>query len=115
MSTTFNLKQELIPCGSSPKEHVYLTAIFENESGWLKVLPSSEVGTLLDALSLSLAVCLGVRIVDPHRFMYGDPVDEFGCYGLLCIRSGGLISRQALLILLKIILRPLTSVKITAI
>lgn len=59
-------------------------------SHWLKALPSSQVGTLLDPLQFRVSACLrlGGPLCRPHSCAKcGGRVNEDGLHGLVCARG----------------------------
>jgi hypothetical protein len=63
---------------------------------WLKALPFSNLGTLLDSQTLRIVVALriGSEICRPHICICGSQVDK--CHhGLSCLKSSGRIPRHS--------------------
>lgn len=74
-----------------------LLAVSVAESGhWLRVLPSDNLGTVLDPSCLRIAVGLrlGTKLCEPHRCQCGRAVDQFGRHGLSCVKSAGRLYRH---------------------
>lgn len=86
---------------SNDVDKARLLAVSEKESGhWLHSLPSLNIGTLLDATVLRIAICLrlGTKICERHTCRgCGYHVDELGRHGLSCAKSAGRIYRHATL------------------
>lgn len=64
-----------------------MLAMAEKESGgWLRVLPSPYLGTLLDqdVLRIASGIRIGAEICQPYTCVCGYPVDKFGTHGLSC-------------------------------
>lgn len=77
---------------SSESDVARFKASLHRESGaWLTVLPSKNVGTLLDdnAFRISIALRLGLNICFPHLCICGAFVDESGIHGLSCLKIVG--------------------------
>lgn len=77
----------------------YKASLCKESSAWLTVLPSKNLGTLLDNNSFRIAVALrlGCDICVPHRCVCGDYVDNTGIHGLSCGKSAGRLYRHRLL------------------
>jgi hypothetical protein len=65
---------------------------------WLKALPFSNLGTLLDSQTLQIVVALriGSEICRPHICICGSQVDKYH-HGLSCLKSAGRIPRHSAL------------------
>lgn len=90
-----------------------LLASLNNEfSKWLHVVPSSQLGLLLDNKSARIAIALrlGCQICEKHRCICGKMVEINGHHGLSCMKTGGHYSRHS--DLNKIISNALTSARI---
>lgn len=77
-----------------------MLALAEKESGgWLRVLPSPYLGTLLDrdVLRIASGIRIGAEICEPYTCICGYPVDKFGTHGLSCITKKGTFSRHIIL------------------
>lgn len=77
-----------------------LLASSTKESGaWLRALPVSSLGLLLDdaALRIAVALRLGAPICEEHRCICGQSVDTHGLHGLSCKKSRGRHGRHAAL------------------
>lgn len=77
-----------------------MLALAEEESGgWLRVLPSPYLGTLLDldVLRIASGIRLGAEICEPYTCLCGYPVDKFGTRGLSCIKKKGTFIRHIML------------------
>ena len=88
----------LLEASSGAAEQARLLAVAERESGfWLHALPSANVGTVLDSVSLSIAVSLrlGLRLNHAHTCRCGEFVGPLGHHGLSCAQSAGRIPRHA--------------------
>lgn len=104
------IHNSLVTSSFSLVDKARLLAIQEREaSAWLNAIPSSNIGTLMDNLSFSIAIALrlGCRFCQPHTCRCGTVVDELGHHGLSCLKSSGRISRHSALN--DIIKRSLTS------
>jgi hypothetical protein len=80
-----------------PSEKACFLAANVKESGaWLNVIPSRNLGTLLDNESFRIAVSLrlGLTICHPHTCKCGKDIDEFARHGLACKKSAGRRSRH---------------------
>ena len=92
------IKYDSIFTNVSLREKAILLSLSNKESGaWLEALPSPQLGTLLDKVSLQIAVSLRLRtpFCHPHLCVCGSEVDSFGLHGLSCTKSAGRISRHA--------------------
>lgn len=69
----------------------YNASLVKESNGWLTVLPSKFVGTLLDnnTFRISIALRLGCDICIPHKCKCGKNVDKSGTHGLSCKYSAG--------------------------
>ena len=69
----------------------YKASLHSESSAWLTVLPSKNIGTLLDdnAFRISMALRLGCDICYRHKCICGAFVDETGSHGLSCEKSYG--------------------------
>jgi hypothetical protein len=79
------------------KDKVRLTGVSSKESGaWLKVLPASSLGTLLDNYSFRVAISLrlGTLSCHPHVCPCGAALDNSGSHGLSCRLCAGRRSRH---------------------
>ena len=74
-----------------------LAAASPHSGAWLQALPSSNLGLLLDAESVRIAVALrlGAPICEPHKCRCGRQVNSLGHHGLSCLKSAGRIPRHA--------------------
>lgn len=93
-------QQNLLSNCSDMSDRARLLATSERESGlWLQAIPSTNIGTLLDNSSFSIAIGLrlGISRTEPHNCRCGVEVDRLGHHGLSCRRSAGRISRHAAL------------------
>jgi hypothetical protein len=96
----FNKKFNEILDSSDHRNKARLLAVSELESAaWLKVLPSSNLGNLLDCQTLQIAVALriGSEICHPHICICGSQVGKWGHHGLSCLKSAGRIPRHSAL------------------
>lgn len=69
-----------------------LTASLKHESSlWLSVLPSKNIGTLLDdnTFRISMALRLGAEMCHEYNCVCGVLVDNYGRHGLCCRKSYG--------------------------
>lgn len=110
-----NVQKSLL-ADSNTSERARLLAASARESGyWLHAIPSTNIGTLLDNASFSIAVGLrlGISRTEPHLCHCGIEVDRLGHHGLSCRRSAGRFSRHAALN--DVIRRALTTVNVPAI
>lgn len=110
------VRNNLIDAPISSADRARLLAVAEWESGlWLRAIPSTNLGTLLDNISFRIAVSLrlGAYCTVPHRCPCGNVVDQLGHHGLSCGRSAGRIPRHASLN--DIIRRALASARIPAV
>ncbi|RVE44183.1 hypothetical protein evm_011177 [Chilo suppressalis] len=90
-------RNALVESASSPADRARLLAVGEWESGlWLQVLPSANIGTLLDRSTFRIATSLrlGSPCVVPHLCRCGAFVTNLGHHGLSCTRSAGRITRH---------------------
>lgn len=81
----------------TPEDKARLLALQEFESSaWLRALPSTSLGNLLDAPSfrISVALRLGVSVCEPHNCTCGKTVDSKGLHGLSCNKSAGRLARH---------------------
>jgi len=79
---------------SSPVDRARLLASSTKESSkWLQVIPSNNLGLLLDnnAARIAVALRLGCKVCEEHRCVCGKLVDEYGRHGLSCKNSKGWI------------------------
>ena len=77
-----------------------MLALTQKESGgWLHILPSPHLGSLLDPdiLRIASGIRLGAKICQPYTCVCGFPVDEYGTHGLSCIKKMGTFSRHIIL------------------
>lgn len=110
-----SVQKHLIDTAQDPADRARLLASNERESGyWLNAIPSTNIGTLLDRTTFTLAVSLrlGAKINVPHRCRCGVSVDQLGHHGLSCQRSAGRLPRHASLN--DVIRRALASVNVPA-
>jgi hypothetical protein len=85
---------------SDHRNKTRLLAISELESRvWLKALPSSNLGTLLDSQTLQIAFALriGSEISHPHICICGSQVNKWDHHGRLCLKCAGRIPRHSAL------------------
>ncbi|XP_072947725.1 uncharacterized protein [Epargyreus clarus] len=88
----------LLDSSTCSAERARLLAVSVKESGfWLHAIPSSNLGTVLDNTSFSIAVSLRLVLTlnHPHCCPCGVQVDHLGHHGLSCRRSAGRQSRHA--------------------
>lgn len=71
----------------------------KESNGWLTVLPSRTIGTLLDdrTFHISVALRFGCDICIPHICICGAQVDKSGIHGLSCTKSAGRFPRHCML------------------
>jgi len=77
-----------------PVDRARLLASSTKESSkWLQVIPSSQLGLLLDnnAARIAVGLRLGCQICEEHVCICGKLVDKFGRHGLSCKCSKGWI------------------------
>lgn len=69
----------------------YNASIAKESSAWLTVLPSRQIGSLLDdnTFRISIALRLGCDICIPHNCKCGTKVNKNGTHGLSCKKSAG--------------------------
>jgi hypothetical protein len=69
----------------------YKASLRKESSAWLTVLPSRNIGTLLDnnSFRISIALRLGCDICIQHRCVCGAYVNSSGIHGLSCDKSAG--------------------------
>ena len=82
---------------SDPVDQARLLAVSSHRAGeWLKALPISSCGLLLDdeAIRVAVGLRLGAKLCVPHTCLCGSEVDARGLHGLSCKRSAGRISRH---------------------
>lgn len=82
---------------SEPVERARLLASSSKESSkWLQVVPSSQLGLLLDNNTARIAVALrlGSQICEEHVCVCGKLVEKNGRHGLSCSSSQGWIPRH---------------------
>ena len=102
---------ENLLCSSDPMERARLLASSRNESSkWLQVIPSSDLGLLLDNNStrIAIAIPLGGKVCERHICRCGHQVEQNGLHGLSCTKSSGRFPRHAAIN--KIISRALTKI-----
>jgi len=65
-------------------------------SAWLKCVPSSHLGTLLNnkIFHIACALRLGCKICEKHICICGSMVSELGLHGLACRKSAGRRARH---------------------
>ncbi|CAH2230253.1 jg20002 [Pararge aegeria aegeria] len=98
---------------TSASDKARIIAVSEKESGhWLHALPSHSLGTILDRISLRMAVCsrLRIKVCEPHYCPCG--IRQLGHHGLSCNRSAGRLNRDGAIN--DIVRRGLTSASILA-
>lgn len=67
----------------------------KESSKWLQVIPSSQLGLLLDnAARIAVALRLGCQICEEHKCICGKTVEKNGRHGLSCKNSKGWIPRH---------------------
>jgi hypothetical protein len=97
-SKIFRLKSDtLLNTSTSCVDKARLLAAASNHSGdWLKCIPSSILGTLLDndSFRIACALRLGADICLPHLCTCGERVQANGLHGLCCSKSSGRLSRH---------------------
>ena len=66
---------------------------------WLNVIPSPNIGTLLnnDVMKVCISLRLGLQIRQPFICICGIPVDSLGRHGLHCKKNPGKYFRHAIL------------------
>lgn len=109
------IRKNLLNTSINSAERARLLAVSEWESGlWLHVLPSKNLGTLLDKNSFRVATSLrlGCPCLVAHRCQCGETVDKFGHHALACVSSAGRVSRHNSIN--DIIRRAFTSVSVAA-
>lgn len=82
---------------SEPVARARLLASSTKESSkWLQVVPSSQLGLLLDnnAARIAVGLRLGCQLCEEHKCICGDIVGTDGLHGLSCPNSGGWIYRH---------------------
>jgi len=82
---------------SEPIDRARLLASSTKESSkWLQVIPSSQLGLLLDnnAARIAVALRLGCQICEEHKCVCGALVDKYGRHGLSCKCTKGWIPRH---------------------
>lgn len=69
----------------------YKASLHKESGAWLTVLPSKNIGTLLDNNTFRISVSLrfGCDICVPHRCICGAFVDKSGTHGLSCMYCAG--------------------------
>lgn len=80
-----------------PVDRARLLASSTKESSkWLQVIPSSQLGLLLDnnAARIAVALRLGCQICEEHVCICGKLVDKYGRHGLSCKSSNGWTPRH---------------------
>ncbi|KAL0820722.1 hypothetical protein ABMA28_006551 [Loxostege sticticalis] len=83
--------------GATGADLARLRAVSQPESGaWLQALPSPHFGTLLDDVSLRVAVALrlGCDVCEPHLCICGSRVEADGHHALSCRRCEGRFPRH---------------------
>ncbi|KAJ4432237.1 hypothetical protein ANN_20853 [Periplaneta americana] len=104
------VKESLQSSFSSDTDRPRFLALQQNVSGsWLHVIPSSNIGTLMDhrPFKVSVALCLGCKICHIHKCICGNIVDSYCHHALSCVMSKRRLSRHSSLN--DIIKRALTS------
>jgi len=82
---------------SEPITRARLLASSTKESSkWLQVVPSSQLGLLLDnnAARIAVGLRLGSQLCEEHKCVCGGMVKKDGLHGLSCPNSGGWIYRH---------------------
>jgi len=82
---------------SEPTTRARLLASSTKESSkWLQVVPSSQLGLLLDnnAARIAVGLRLGSQLCEEHKCVCGVTVRKDGLHGLSCRSSAGRISRH---------------------
>src|SRR5260221_9444179 len=82
----------LLDTASSPEDKERLLVVSNPEaSAWLKCIPSSHLGTLLNdrMFRISCALRLGCKICEEHICICGTKVSARGLHGLSCRKSAG--------------------------
>src|ERR1700704_2377336 len=82
---------------SEPTTRARLLASSTKESSkWLLVVPSSQLGLLLDnnAARIAVGLRLGSQLCEEHKCVFGVAVRKDGVHGLSCKSSAGRISRH---------------------
>lgn len=82
---------------SEPVDRARLLASCTKESSkWLQVIPSSQLGLLLDnnAARIAVALRLGCQICEEHKCLCGKTVEKNGRHGLSCKNSKGWTPRH---------------------
>lgn len=75
----------------------YLSSKCKESNGWLNVLPSKTIGTLLDnnSFRISIALRFGFDVCVPHQCKCNEAlVESNGIHGLVCKYSSGRFSRH---------------------
>ena len=88
---------ETLLSNADQTDRARLLASSKNESSkWLQVVPSSELGLLLNnnTARIAIAIRLGGKVCEKQTCRYGKTVEENGHHGLSCIRSAGRIPRH---------------------
>lgn len=74
----------------------YLASLRKESGAWLTVLPSKNIGTLLDnnAFRIAMGLRLGCDLCLEHRCVCGAFVEKSGTHGLSCEKSAGRNNRH---------------------
>lgn len=92
------IHHSLVASSPSDTDQARYLAIREKEAGsWLRAIPSSNIGTLMDDMSfrISVGLRLGSKICHPHICPCGAKVDHYGHHGLSCPKNTGRYSRHS--------------------
>ncbi|MPC61314.1 hypothetical protein E2C01_055384 [Portunus trituberculatus] len=75
------------------------TALAPHSGAWLSAIPVESLGLLLpdDALRINVALRLGLRVQQPHRFRCGALTDALSRHSLSCQQNPGRLPRHAAL------------------
>ena len=74
-----------------------LAAAAPQSGAWLQAVPNLSLGLHLDgdAVRLSVALCVGASVCEPHRCRCGTMVTDLGLHGLSCRYSAGHLPRHS--------------------
>ncbi len=89
---------ETLLCNANQTDRARLLASSKNESSkWLQVIPSSDLGLLLNnnTARIAIALRLGGKVCEKHSCRCGEIVEENGHHALSCRKSAGRIPRHA--------------------